>query len=140
MTMVSTEDGLTKEQAASNNAYQYIDGTSAYANGFKSKSIARRYYDLYYAKGITGNSQQTNFYSLNYGSSAVINHYGDLYYETNDFFKDQLNAWYYNVYPGYQFYSRGNSSYGAVFGSNDRIGDASTYFGTRAVVVCGAGL
>ena len=43
-------------------------------------------------------------------------------------------------YPANPFFKRGNSGNGGVFASNNNNGNANTNNGTRAVVVCGAGL
>ena len=44
------------------------------------------------------------------------------------------------VYPDNPFFIRGNLGNGGIFASNNNNGNSNTNNGTRAVVVCAAGL
>ena len=118
-----------------------IDESNANAKLLKDKKIDKRYYDLYYVNSnISNSTQQEQFYKYNYkaaDSSATIDHHGDAYYEVKDIFTGTGK---YNTCPAGPFFGRGGSGYGGVFASNYYGGYASTGSGTRAVVVCGAGL
>ena len=117
-----------------------VDTTNANVKALKDKNIDSRYYDLYHVgNDITSSSQQEQFYKYNYkkkDSSAKLDHKGDAYYEVSGIFSGSK----YNVCPSLPFFLRGVSSCGGIFAADTGTGGVGTNYGTRAVVVCGAGL